>query len=93
MASEFRKDRYTLKMQLTSVHFGIFYLDRSPSGKHLNFSILFLQAQGQKILQKANKWKDTMLNKVLKDIQKGDFYAQILLQWLKSSLYTIRSYS
>lgn len=31
-----------------------------------------------------------MLNKVLKDIQKGDFYVLILLQWLQPSLYYLK---
>lgn len=31
-----------------------------------------------------------MLNKVLKDSQKGDFYVHILLQWLQSSLYCMK---
>lgn len=64
------------------MHFSIVYLETSPSGQRLNCSIPFLQVQGQKIPQKENKLKDTMLNKVLKDIQNGDFHAHILLQWL-----------
>lgn len=64
------------------MHFGIVYLETSPPGQHLNCSITFLQVQGQKTPQKENKLKDTMLNKVLKVIQNGDFHAHILLQWL-----------
>lgn len=72
------------------MHFGIVYLEAGPSGQHLNCSILVLQVQGQKIPQKENKLKDMMLNKVLKDIQKGDFHVHILLQWLQSSLYYMK---
>jgi len=69
------------------VHFYIVYLETGPSGQHLNCSTPFSQVQGQKIPQEENKLKGRMLNKVLKDIQKGDFYVHILPHWLQSSLY------